>query len=328
MMHSLPLLSITLFFVGKSLVEAVPEFKKNAAEFMEVGFNKGRTGTRFTEIAVTVRPGDMFEDGEDVDMEDLSLEVKAGDGCWTKVKESPVRRGKAKSMWRVKIVPCKEHLVRIGIKRDGCVEYFQHPESVGPASAQEIANSHFRPKVPESVSIVPLGGDSVNVSWTPSECAESYDLWYESDSRLDLGNMTVSAGVRSVTVMGLENCTEYTMKIVALVGEEFSEEGEADFTTCDVNSTDIHNTMIDQQADDTSCENIDKQCELITPRLGDFTSSGKVLVDEEEVQMNAFNETKFEVKSDPEAQTGRASSSYSSLLYTLLAQMVLMWIVL
>eukprot|EP00092_Neocalanus_flemingeri_P029101 GFUD01031588.1.p1 GENE.GFUD01031588.1~~GFUD01031588.1.p1 ORF type:complete len:324 (+),score=95.32 GFUD01031588.1:149-1120(+) len=319
------LLSALLVISGQFAVEAVPEFKKNAAEFMEVGFNKGRTGTRFTEIAVTVRTRDMFEDGEDVDIEDLSLEVKAGDGCWTKVEESPVRRGKEKRMWRVKIVPCKEHLVRIGIKRDGCVEYFQYPEAVGPASTEQIANSHFRPRMPENIYIAPLGGDSVTVNWSLSECAESYDIWYESDSGLDLGNMTVSGGDGSVTVMGLENCTEYTMKIVALVGEDFSEEGEADFTTCQENSTDILGTMKVENADDSTCKIIDKQCELLTPRLGDFTSPDMEVVQKEDLEVSA--EPEFEVKTDPEAQTGQAMSNYSSLLCTLLTQIVFILIV-
>ena len=34
--------------VNADLVKGVPSFKENAAEFMEVGFNKGRAGTRVT----------------------------------------------------------------------------------------------------------------------------------------------------------------------------------------------------------------------------------------------------------------------------------------
>ena len=92
--------NVIIFLLGLSFIETAPEFKKNAAEFMEVGFNKGRTGTRVTELAVTIMYEDMFEGGEDVDIEALSLEVKAGDGCWTKVNEKPVRRGREKRMWR------------------------------------------------------------------------------------------------------------------------------------------------------------------------------------------------------------------------------------
>eukprot|EP00092_Neocalanus_flemingeri_P009275 GFUD01009981.1.p1 GENE.GFUD01009981.1~~GFUD01009981.1.p1 ORF type:complete len:393 (+),score=100.14 GFUD01009981.1:275-1453(+) len=357
-------LNIILVLVGQSVIEAVPGLGKNGAEFMEVGFSQGRTGTRFTEIAVTVRPREMFEDGEDVDIEDLSLEVKAGDGCWTKVEESPVRRGKEKMMWRVKIVPCKEHLVRIGIKRDGCVEYFQYPEAVGPASTEQIANSHFRPRMPENISITQLGGDSVTVSWSPSECAESYELQY--------GNMTVSTELEVVPISGLENCTDYTLKIVALVGEKFSDEGEIDFSTCQVNYTDILDSMTTEKIDDLPCETIDKHCELSTQRLEDFTTTQRLedftttqrledftttqrledftttqrledftttqrledfttsdigIVYEEDAEETGGNETLFEVKSEPKAQTGQLSSSYS-LFHPLLTHMVGILIVL
>jgi len=315
--------SASFVLVVQTLVQASPEFKKSAANFMTVGFNKGRTGTRVTELAVTVKHREMFEGEEDVAIEDLILEVKADNGCWNKVEERPVRRGREKSMWRVKVVPCKKHFVRIGLKRDGCVEYFQYPEAVGAASAEEIANSHFRPRMPEKIAITPLGDNSVFVTWRESECAESYDLWYESDSQLDLGNMTVRSGVGSVTVTGLENCTEYTIKMVALVGEEFSDETDADFSTCQVNSTDILDTKKEEKTDVSLCDNIEKQCELITPRLLDFTSS----VIQEDEAVSGKNKTVFEVKSDPEAQTGQASSSYNSLLYALLTQLTLLILV-
>ena len=46
--------------------------------------------------------------------------------------------------------------------------------------------------------------------------------------------MTVSPGmVDSVPLVGLVPCTAYTVRVVARVGEEFSDEEEVVFTTCD-----------------------------------------------------------------------------------------------
>ena len=46
--------------------------------------------------------------------------------------------------------------------------------------------------------------------------------------------MTVSPGmVDSVPLVGLDPCTAYTVRVVARVGEEFSDEEEVVFTTCD-----------------------------------------------------------------------------------------------
>eukprot|EP00091_Calanus_sinicus_P017914 TRINITY_DN3909_c0_g2_i3.p1 TRINITY_DN3909_c0_g2~~TRINITY_DN3909_c0_g2_i3.p1 ORF type:complete len:232 (-),score=52.11 TRINITY_DN3909_c0_g2_i3:189-884(-) len=207
----------------------------------------------------------MFEGGEDVDIGALRLEVKAEDGCWKSIEEKPLRRGKDKQMWRVKVVPCKEHYVRLGLARDGCFDYLQHPESIGPASTEEIANSHFRPSTPEDITITPLTSDSVDVSWTPSSCAESYELWYESHDGDDSGNMTVSAGFGSVTVSELKNCTDYTMYVTAMVGDEFSGEAEAEFTTCKLNGTTATEKVnANQIGDDTpaSCEQAVKDVDL------------------------------------------------------------------
>ena len=318
-------LSVILVIVGQSVLEAVPEFKKNAAEFMEVGFYKGRTGIRLSEIVVTVGYKEMFEGGEDVDIDDLSLEVKADDGCWTKIMETPIKRGNDKFSWRVKIAPCKEHFVRIGITRDGCVEYFQYPEAVEPSSNEEIAKSLFKPGMPENIFISPLGPDSVSVSWSPSECAESYELWYESE--LDSGNLTVSAGFGSVLVFGLENCTDYTLRIVALVGEKFSEEGESDFTTCQGEILNMPDTTIAERTDDLSCESIIRQCELPTLRFEESTSPDMFLLPGKMLDVSTDPETEFEVKSDTDAPTGQANNCYKSLLGVLVSQIVLILMV-
>jgi len=311
-MHYLP--SVIFFLFGQSLVGGVSQFKDDASKFMEVGFNKGRMGTRLAEIAVKVRPTQMFEEGEDLDVEeDLVLEVKSGDGCWTQVDESPVRRGKDKRMWRVKVVPCKEHVVRLGLKKDGCVEYLQYPESVGPATAEEIANSHFRPSTPEDIVIAALTGDSVVVSWTSSPCAESYELWYESHDEDDSGNMTVSAGFGSVTVRGLKDCTDYTMYVTAMVGDEFSNAGDAYFTTCQT-SGEIHEIVAAVQPEDAAntCKQMFKECELIVPTT----------IEEDQSVVNVTEAT-FEMKSDPEARIGRANSSSRLVLGSLWVVMML-----
>ena len=149
--------------------------------------------------------------------------------------------------------------------------------------------------MPENISIVPLESDSVTVRWSPSECA---------GSELDLENMTVSAEFGSLTFMGLKNCVKYTMtmKIAGMVGDEFSNEREAEFSTCQGKSTDILDTM-----------NTNKQCE--------FTSSERVMVQEEEVEVTTGNETQFEVTKDSQTQTDQAfqanhtaNTGYSTVL--------------
>ena len=184
---------------------------------------------------------EMFDNGDPVDLEDLSLEVKSGDGCWKPLLEDPFIKGEAEMSWYVKTVPCKEQFIRVRINTGECVDYLQYPEAVGPASQKEMEN--FKPPAPEDISIHPLGSDLVTVQWSPSECADSYELWYWSEANKDSGNLTVSAGFGSVMVVGLKTCTNYTVHIVALAGEMVSDKGVADFTTCRGKSLEIPKTI-------------------------------------------------------------------------------------
>jgi len=304
--------SAILILLSLYNTESAIKFKENAADYIDVGFNKGRTGTRLAEIAVKFRPGKMFEEEEKYEIENIVLEVKSGEDCWTKVDERPAKRGKDKFMWRVKVVPCKQHLIRIGVLKDDCIEYIEYPAPVGPATAEEIANSHFRPSTPDNVAIARVTDDSVVVSWTPSPCAESYELWYESDMGDDSGNITVSAGFGSVTMRELQTCTDYTVYVTALVGDEFSESGEGEFTTCNAPDADMPENVASAKPLEEKinmCKLQYDECEVIKPlmieNLLDITYS--------------TNETKPEMKSEPEAQTQDNSASTTTSLCWILA---------
>merc|ERR1711892_974726 len=249
-----------------------------------------------------VRHNDMFEGEEDMDMDILRIEVKAEDGCWTNVEGKPVRRGKDKRMWRVKVIPCKKYFVRMGIKRDGCIEYHEHSTTVGPASSEEIANSHFRPSKPDNVGIATMTDDSVSVSWTPSECSESYELLYESHDGDDSGNITVNAGMESVTIKDLKNCTDYSVYVTAVVGEEFSDEGEADFSTC---YEDTEEGVPDKKPDDSAgfCEPVEKECEVEEQTSTDITMLELVVLDQSQQKETADDDKLKLLQYSTEPQT-------------------------
>merc|ERR1719320_1728425 len=169
---------------------------------------------------------------------------------------------------------------------------------------EEIANSHFRPSTPDNLAIAQVTDDSVIVSWTPSLCAESYELWYESDQGDDSGNITVSAGFGSVTIRELQTCTDYTVYVTALVGDEFSESGEGEFTTCNATDADLHKNQVSSKPLDenaNTCKLDYKECEVIKPNIAYPT-----------------NETKPEIKSEPEAQTQNNSASTTTSVYWIL----------
>ena len=94
-------ISFSSFILFLSVIQAVPEFRNDEHEFLEVGFTKKRTGIKVSELTVSVMDKEMFDDVDDVDMDDISIEVKFGGGCWEKVDKTPTRRGRDKLVWKV-----------------------------------------------------------------------------------------------------------------------------------------------------------------------------------------------------------------------------------
>ena len=115
----------------------------------------------------------------------------------------------------------------------------------------------------------------------------------------------------------MENCKEYTINIVAMVGAEFSEEAEADFSTCNQNETDMYHTIVTEKS--SGCKHADTQCEFSTRKLEDFSEEEMFIIQEDDIEVaSSANETQFE------AQTGNSSFGHNHsseyLLSTLLSQ--------
>ena len=73
------------------------------------------------------------------------------------------------------------------------------------------------------------------MSWIPSMCSLSYDIWYQSEDRSKDGNITVTAGMtKDVWLLGLDNCTDYSVRVISVIGSEFSDEISTTFNTCNL----------------------------------------------------------------------------------------------
>merc|ERR1711970_434499 len=130
-----------------------------------------------------------------------------------------------------------------------------------------MVQSHFRPTSVQNVHIEPFGGSSATVSWTASECAEKYEIHYESDSGNKSGNMTL--GTTSVNITDLETCGEYVLNIMAIVGEAFSEVTEEYFNTCQdrANLTELFETDTNEEVENVSCKMLENECEIVSPTI-------------------------------------------------------------
>merc|ERR1719376_1948683 len=188
-------------------------------------------------------------------VESVGVEVRTGEECWTRVEYDPVRRGRDKIMWRGKIVPCNIYYVRLFVERDSWVEYHDHPTQVGPADKDAIHRSHYRPVMPHDIMTNSVSHDSVKVTWGESSCAEYYTVWYESHDNKDSGNTSLTK--TGVILTDLLNSTDYTVYVTAAIGEEISDEAEADFATNNV--TEYREVVSTDK--DAKCHYVHRECD-------------------------------------------------------------------
>merc|ERR1711915_1035794 len=302
------LVVITFFSVS----EADLKLKENAGDFVNVGFYMGRRGMAVDKIQVKVDFEEIFEDADEVNEDLLHLEIRQEDGCWKRVNGSP--RGKESFSWKVKISPCKRHSVRVGLKRDDCIEYVSPVKNIGPATIEQIAQAHYRLKSPERLIVSPLTNDSVSVSWAQIECADSYDLWYESHDGEVKKNITVDANNerQHVVLEDLNNCTDYTMFVASRIGDKFSIESETDFSTCNFSPENGSDELREEPVITSTkkCESLIQECPMNGPSLRMDNLIKPNISHGHEPEFIGKNTSKSEIELLPKtgAQTGNAMS--------------------
>lgn len=219
------LLALLMALTVTSVLGETPMFRSDAVQHIKTGFKAvRRTRKDFTKIEIVAVPGKMVEKPEGFDTNRVTVEIKAGSGEWAVVEEEPSLRG-GKYRWTVEdVAPCVDHAVRLWLHgKDGGQAVFEFPNVVHRATTQELVAAQFTPAPPTDLRVEEVGEDSVEVSWELSTCAEMYDVTYE---RLSGGEETFSQQVEGgrVVLSGLHSCSEYEVRVTAVLGHEFSEE--------------------------------------------------------------------------------------------------------
>ena len=312
------------------------EMTPDLTEYLSVGYSRGRSGDKVTELSLVLRHEDMMVE-TNTSVERVGVEVRRGEECWTRLEESPVRRGRDKIMWRVKIIPCDIYHVRLVVERDSCVEYYHHPTQVGPADNADIHRSHYRPVMPHNIMTHSVSNDSVMVSWDQSQCAEYYTVWYESHDSKDSGNISLTMGQADVILTDLLNNTDYTVYVTAVLGEEFSDEAEADFTTDDV----IKHGEVVSTDKDTKCHYGKRECDIREefvkedlvikgPNKKEGGKDRDMTTMEQDITTKAqtIKQSKIHLKTETQAQSSNAMPTYGQYFCSIIVQFVLLIIVL
>ena len=100
---------------------------------------------------------------------------------------------------------------------------FEFPSVIPRATTAELVASQFTPRRPGQLKIEKVGEESMEVSWEVSPCAEMYDVTYEKVSG---GEESFSQQVKGglARLEGLDSCSEYEVRVSAVLGQEYSEE--------------------------------------------------------------------------------------------------------
>jgi len=217
---------------------ATPIFKDNAADYIEAGFKKmTRRGVEkedFTKIEVEAQPSLMVEDKLSIDKKRITLEIKSGDGDWKVINNSPSLRGGVYKWTEYNIEPCMNHNVRIWVHgKDESQSSFNYPHTIAAASLDDIIASGYRPNIPVGVQAGEFSGGGVEVTWAQNKCTSVYDVTYQKVT----GGETFSRQVQSskgnsiILTDGLESCSEYEVRVSAVIGDEYSDENIVTFST-------------------------------------------------------------------------------------------------
>lgn len=217
-----------------------PVFRPDAASLVEAGYKRtvrrGNERIDYKRIDVTWQPFMMVDDAGCLDKTQLGLEVRAGSAAaWVPLDESPLELGGGRYRWSLDVVPCHDHFIRLSVGGVGGSGALELPNPVPAAAAEDIIASGFSPEPPRDLTAVAIDEKSVRVSWTPSECADSYDLSFGRLVGGEKKSRQVTAAEGSTVVItgdGIEPCQDYSLTIAAVIGEDgYSEESTAMFST-------------------------------------------------------------------------------------------------
>merc|ERR1712076_115774 len=161
----------------------------------------------------------------------ISLEQREEGGCWQKVRESSIGRGR-KQRWRVAITPCREYSFRLApsssstsSSTSSCVEHLEYGGKIGGATADQIEKAdQFRPSKPAELRVV---GNTLE--WSASPCMERYEVAYSTD-RMEEQVETIEGTSYTLTIG--PDCQEVVASVTALSGDRRSSSTKVSYSTC------------------------------------------------------------------------------------------------
>merc|ERR1712001_179643 len=152
-----------------SLVHGEGLFLSNALDGVEIKLRGRDRGPDITQVELHIRPKEVAGSGQIP-----TLEYKEEDGCWKEApaKAGPTKRGQ-KKRWRLDLpAPCKTYKFRFALRSQSCIEYLEHPKSMGGSVLYMVEQTRFVPGAPENLQM----GRNNTLEWDPVPCASEYQV--------------------------------------------------------------------------------------------------------------------------------------------------------
>merc|ERR1712113_734741 len=73
--------------------------------------------------------------------------------------------------------PCKTYKFRFALQSDSCVDYLEHPKTMGGSPQYLVDQSRFLPGAPENLQ---MGGNNT-LEWDAVSCASDYQVTYSTE---------------------------------------------------------------------------------------------------------------------------------------------------
>jgi hypothetical protein len=209
-----------------SLVHGEGLFLSTAVDGVEIRLRGRDRGPDITQVEVHIRPNEVTASGDIPTLEYKEEE----DGCWKKApaKSGPTNRGQ-KKRWRLDLpAPCKTYKFRLALHSDSCIEYLEHPKTMGGSELYLVERTRFIPGAPQNLQ---MSGNN-SLEWDAVPCASDYQVTYSTED----GKRTTRVGEEALSNTQLpfpiSSCQTVDAVVKAVSGSRKGPGARITFNTC------------------------------------------------------------------------------------------------
>jgi len=215
-------------------------FRANAVDFVKVGYKtvtrRGELKEDYSKLEIEAQPLLMVEESSSVDKSKIRIEIKSGDdsNSWRVLDTPPSMRGGVYRWTESNIEPCVNHRVRMFFHgQDGSSTSLDIPRIIPAATLDEITSSGYRPHTPEDMKVTEISSGGFKIEWSPVKCSLSYDVTYQevTGGKAVSKQVLASMGNTLTVTEGIAPCSEYEIRVSAVIGDEYSDEIVATYST-------------------------------------------------------------------------------------------------